>query len=105
MFHKSLFFALLIFPNVAFPTSCWNNVVLSDFAILDDNILVTFTVTDSQISAVTSDNYIDISVTREFNSNIIEDPNIQIHAASNSGLAPELSEFTKDVEWLSVLSH
>lgn len=63
MFYKSLFFTLLIFPNAAFPTSCWNNVVLSYFVILNDNIFVTFTVTDGQISTVTSDIYIDTSIT------------------------------------------
>ncbi len=101
MFHKFLFCLLLVFPNVAFPL-CGDDVLLSDYVILDEaNIFVSFTVVDRHISTIVPDNYIDISITQEFNSDIIESQNIRIDGESILG--PSLSEFTENVEWLSVL--
>jgi len=100
MFYIIFFCALLIFPNVALSSGC-GSIKLSDFVILDGDIFVAFTVTDSHISTATPSNYIDISITREFNSSIIVDPNIRISGGSLSG--PLLSEFTEGTEWLSVL--
>jgi len=101
MFNKFLFCALLAFPNLAFPI-CVANPLLSDYVMNEANILVSFTVTGSQISTVVPDSYIDISITEEFNSNIIDDPRIRIN--TESILGPSLSEFTENIEWLSVLT-
>lgn len=100
MFNKFLFCALLAFPNLAFPICA--NTLLSDYVRNEANILVSFTVTDSQISTIVPDSYIDILITEEFNSNIIDDPSIRIN--TESLLGPSLSEFTENIEWLSVLT-
>lgn len=100
MFHKFLVCALLVFPNMAFP-SCGNSL-LSDYVMNEANILVSFTVTGSQISTIVPDSYVEISITEEFNSNIIDDPSIRIN--TESILGPSLSEFIENIEWLSVLA-
>lgn len=45
----------------------------------------------------------DVSITQEFNSDIIKDPNIRIQAKPSLIHTPPLNGFTKGVEWLSVL--
>ena len=101
MFHKFLFCLILVSPNVAFPSCA--NLLLSDYVRNEANILVSFTVTDSQISTIVNDSYIDISITEEFNTSFIDDPRIRIDTESDL-FGPPLSEFTENIEWLSVLT-
>lgn len=97
--YKYLICVLLMFPNVAFAL-CANNS-LSDYAMRENSIFVAFEVTSRHLSTIAADNYIDIEVTQEFNSDVIENKNIRINNEPFPG--PSLSDFSQNNEWLSVL--
>lgn len=88
---------MLFASSNAFSLSCAGNLSISDFYLFhQDNIIVSFYVTDSHTSTLVSENYMDIQITNEFNSNQIADPNIRIHGES-------AAIYSKGVEWVSVL--
>jgi len=94
---------LFLLPNIAFATSgSCSNTQLSDFLMHEANIIVSFTVIDSQFSVQTENNFIEIEISREFYSNKLQQTRITID--TENGFAPELSKFSKNIEWLTVLA-
>ncbi|WP_428356489.1 hypothetical protein [Methyloprofundus sp.] len=94
---------LLMLPSVAFSTSgSCSNTQLSDYLMHEDNIIVSFRVIDSQFSGQIDNNFIEIEITKEFYSKKLTDTRIKIE--TENGFGPALSTFTKNIEWLTVLS-
>lgn|GEM_PF-6961927 len=88
---------LLLASSKAFSLSCVPDLSISDFYLFHkDNIIVSFYVTDSHTSYLVPETYMDIQITKVFNSNKIIDTELRIYGES-------AYMYSKGVEWVSVL--
>lgn len=102
MLKNTLICCLFMLPNIAFSTSgSCSKTPLSHYLLHEDNIIVSFTVTASEFSEPNK-NFIDIAISKEFYSHKLPDTRIII--AAENGFGPPLSTFSKNIEWLTVLS-
>jgi len=88
---------LLLSSTKAFSISCVPDLGISEYYLFYDNsIIVSFNVIDSHTAYYVSENYMDIQITHEFNSNQITDTDLRIYSEG-------VYKYTKGTEWVGVL--
>lgn len=100
MYKKYFIYFLLFFPSVGLSLTCSSQPLVSSL-LYKNNIIVRFKVVDSQLLNNSIQQSFDIHITKEFNSNQIE--NTILNIITTSGFGPSLSDLPKESEWLGVL--
>jgi len=79
MLRNSIICLLFILPNIAFSSSArCSDIPLSNFLMHEDNVIVSFTVTDCQLSQQAGTHFIKIEITTAFYSTKLNNSRLKI---------------------------